>query len=259
MTRRDLADDARQSRPVRPPITAAEPVPAATTLDGIGIEPSPTSNRPLAQITSSTTVRLVSRERCPGLRRQFRVGAGNGLLPRERHQVGKGSLDPGSAARVISTGATCLFVVGDRGEAKSTRCVVASIRRVHGARLTGRERGGSQESPDGAARPRAAAPPGPQMPAQHAPALDRPARGPARGSSRPCSALHGSIRKSASASPTAEPRGGRCASPVRVASPNRVIGMSSVCVVPETGLMSCGELSADDAWRTARRYGWRQL
>ena len=35
--------------------------------------------------------------------------------------------------------------------------------------------------------------------------------------------------------------------------------MSSVCVVPETGLMSCGELSADDAWRTARRYGWRQL
>jgi hypothetical protein len=43
------------------------------------------------------------------------------------------------------------------------------------------------------------------------------------------------------------------------ASPNRVIGMSSVCVVPETGLMSCGELSADDAWRTARLYGWRQL
>ena len=35
--------------------------------------------------------------------------------------------------------------------------------------------------------------------------------------------------------------------------------MSSVCVVPETGLMRCGELSADDAWRTARRYGWRQL
>jgi hypothetical protein len=87
MTRRDLADDARQSRPVRPPITAAEPVPAATTLEGTGIEPSPTSNRPLAQITSSTTVRLVSRERCPGLRRQFRVGAGNGLLPRERHWV----------------------------------------------------------------------------------------------------------------------------------------------------------------------------
>ena len=35
--------------------------------------------------------------------------------------------------------------------------------------------------------------------------------------------------------------------------------MSSVCVVPETGLMSCGELSADDAWRTARLYGWRRL
>ena len=50
----------------------------------------------------------------------------------------------------------------------------------HGARLAGRERGGSQESPDGAARPRAAAPPGPQMPAPHAPALDRPARRPAR-------------------------------------------------------------------------------
>jgi YihY family inner membrane protein len=38
-----------------------------------------------------------------------------------------------------------------------------------------------------------------------------------------------------------------------------VIDMSSVCVVPETGLMSCGELSADDAWRTARLYGWRRL
>ena len=35
--------------------------------------------------------------------------------------------------------------------------------------------------------------------------------------------------------------------------------MSSVCVVPETALMSCGELSADDAWRTARLYGWRHL
>jgi hypothetical protein len=35
--------------------------------------------------------------------------------------------------------------------------------------------------------------------------------------------------------------------------------MSSVCVVPETGLMSCGELSVDDAWRTARLYGWRRL
>jgi YihY family inner membrane protein len=35
--------------------------------------------------------------------------------------------------------------------------------------------------------------------------------------------------------------------------------MSSVCVVPETGLMSCGELSADDAWRTARLHGWRRL
>jgi hypothetical protein len=32
-----------------------------------------------------------------------------------------------------------------------------------------------------------------------------------------------------------------------------------VCVVRETGLMGCGELSADDAWRAARLYGWRQL
>jgi YihY family inner membrane protein len=38
-----------------------------------------------------------------------------------------------------------------------------------------------------------------------------------------------------------------------------LIDVSSVCVVPETGLMNCGELSADDAWRTARRYGWRRL
>jgi YihY family inner membrane protein len=35
--------------------------------------------------------------------------------------------------------------------------------------------------------------------------------------------------------------------------------LSSVCVVPETALMSCGELSADDAWRTVRQYGWRHL
>jgi hypothetical protein len=70
--------------------------------------------------------------------------------------------DRGSAARVILAGVTCLLVMGDGGEAEVDA-----------------ERGGSQESPDGAARPRAAAPPGPQMPAQRAPALDRSARRPA--------------------------------------------------------------------------------
>ena len=36
-------------------------------------------------------------------------------------------------------------------------------------------------------------------------------------------------------------------------------GVSSVRPVPETGLMSGGELSADDAWPTARRHGLRPL
>jgi hypothetical protein len=63
----------------------------------------------------------------------------------------------------------------------------------------------------------------------------------------------------ASVGSTAALRGGTNRRQVASASPNRVIDMSSVCVVRETGLMGCGELSADDAWRAARLYGWRQL
>lgn len=96
MTPRDLADDARHSRPVRPPTAAPEPGAAATTLAGTGIEPS---NRPLAQITSSTTVRLVRRARRPRLlRRQFRVVPGT-AYGRARvgwsTQVGKGLIGSG--------------------------------------------------------------------------------------------------------------------------------------------------------------------
>ena len=96
MTHRDVADDARRTRPVRPPTAAPEPGAAATTLAGTGIEPS---NRPLAQITSSTTVRLVRRARRPRLlRRQFRVVPGT-AYGRARvgwsTQVGKGLIGSG--------------------------------------------------------------------------------------------------------------------------------------------------------------------
>lgn len=49
----------------------------------------------------------------------------------------------------------------------------------------------------------------------------------------------------------------RCAGSAR--PPYRLPRMSSVRVVPETGLMSGEELDADDAWRTVRRHGLGQL
>ena len=239
----------------------AEPVPAATTLDGTGIEPSPTGrwHRSRAQRRSGWSAGRGVLSCCGGSSASVPGTAYGRARAGWSTRLEKGSLDRGSAARVISAGATCLFVVGDRGEAEVDARVVASIRRATGLvfragnevaaknHRTGRPGREPPLRPDPRCRPSTLQP-------SIVPRGGRPAG--ARGPALRCTDPSGSRHRPAqwlNLGAVAAPR--QSAS----ASPNRVIGMSSVCVVPETGLMSCGELSADDAWRTARRYGWRQL